>query len=141
METTAHYQLKKPSYTEGADIQALNDNADIVDVELAAQSKQLTALDAAKAAKSIMAPVTLMAADWVEDAENGWWTQGISNPAIVDGHKVDISASPAVVKQISEAGATLVLENNAGTATIYSLGAVPTIDITIAIRISEVNTQ
>lgn len=51
METTANYQLKKPSYTEGADIQALNDNADVVDAELAAQSEQLTALDAAKADK------------------------------------------------------------------------------------------
>lgn len=95
----------------------------------------------AKAGKSITAPVTLTAADWVEDAENGWWTQGVSNPAIVDGRKVDLSASPAVVKQISEAGATLVLENNAGTATIYSLGAVPTVDVTIQLIINEVVEQ
>lgn len=90
---------------------------------------------------SVVMQITLTAAGWVEDTANGWWTQAVSNPAIVDGRKVDISASPAVVKQLSEAGATLVLENNAGTATIYSLGAVPTVDLTIELIISEVTEQ
>lgn len=122
-------------------ITQLHSEVDSAKTTLTEQGKQITSLDTSKSAKSITAPVTLTAAGWVEDAANGWWTQGISNPAIVDGRKVDISASPAVVKQISEAGATLVLENNAGTATIYSLGAVPTVDLMIELVISEVTEQ
>ena len=96
---------------------------------------------AAKSSKSITAAVTLTAAGWVEDAANGWWTQAVSNPAIVDGRQVEIFASPAVVNQLAEDGATLVLENNAGTAAIYALGAVPTIDLTMELVISEVTEQ
>ena len=127
MEYTANYKFKKPAYEDGADIQALNDNFDKADNILAS--------------KSITAPVTLSAVGWVEDAANGWWTQAVSNPAIVDGRQVEIFASPAVVNQLAEDGATLVLENNAGTAAIYALGAVPTIDLTIELVISEVTEQ
>ena len=138
METTANYQLKKPSYTEGADIQALNDNADVVDAELAAQSEQLTALDAAKAAKSITAPVTLTAAGWVEDAENGWWTQGISNPAIEDGRQVDITFPASAIKHLAENGTSLIMVNHDGTASAYAFGAKPSADLSAQIEIREV---
>lgn len=109
-----------------------------VDAELAAQSEQLTALDAAKAGKSITAPVTLTAADWEEDAENGWWTQGISNPAIVDGCKVDITFAASVIKQLSENGTSVMVVNDSGTASAYAFGAKPSADLSAQIEIREV---
>lgn len=34
MDTTTNYGLKKPAYEDGADVAALNDNADEIDTEL-----------------------------------------------------------------------------------------------------------
>lgn len=93
---------------------------------------------AAKAAKSITAPVTLTAAGWVEDTENGWWTQGISNPAIVDGRKVDITFDADNIKKLSEIGASIIIRNNAGTATAYAFNNVPSVDIAAQLEIREV---
>lgn len=100
--------------------------------------EQLTALDASKAAKSITALVTLTAVDWVEDAENGWWTQGVRNPAIVDGRKVDITFDADNIKKLSEIGASIIIRNNAGTATAYAFNNVPSVDIAAQLEIREV---
>ena len=91
-----------------------------------------------KADKGTIFPVTLTAADWVEDAENGWWTQSVSNPAIVDGRKVDITFDADNIKKLSEIGASIIVRNNAGTATAYAFNNVPSVDIAAQLEIREV---
>ena len=93
----------------------------------------------AKSSKSITAPVTLAAAGWVEDAANGWWTQAVSNPAIVDGRKVDISFDAAQIRQLAEDGASIMIINDGGTATAYAFGAAPTVDLAGTLIISDDN--
>ena len=102
---------------------------------------ELQNLVAAKASKSITASVTLTAAGWVEDTANGWWTQSISNPAIVDGRKVDITFSATVIMQLAEDGASVMIINDGGTATAYAFGAAPTVDLAGYIEIREVTEQ
>lgn len=92
----------------------------------------------AKSSKSITAPVTLTAAGWVEDTENGWWTQAVSNPAIVDGRKVDTSFDAGQIMQLAEDGASIMVVNDGGTATAYAFGAAPTVDLAGYIEIREV---
>lgn len=92
----------------------------------------------AKSSKSITAPVTLTAAGWMEDVVNGWWTQALSNPAIVDGRKVDISFDAVQIMQLAEDGASIMVVNDGGTATAYAFGAAPTVDLAGYIEIREV---
>ena len=88
--------------------------------------------------KSVTASVTLTAAGWVEDVTNGWWTQAVSNPAIVDGVKIDLSLDAGTLTQIMNDGSTLMIENNAGAATVYALVNRPSVDITVQIEIRQV---
>ena len=98
----------------------------------------ITQLQNDKSSKSITAPVTLTAAGWVEDAANGWWTQAVSNPAIVDGRKVDITFSATVIMQLADDGTSIMIVNDSGAATAYAFGATPTIDIEGQLEIREV---
>lgn len=91
-----------------------------------------------KAGKSKLEDVTLTVAGWVEDAANGWWTQAVSNPAIVDSVKIDLSLDASALKQIMNDGSTLMIRNNAGTATVYALVNRPSVNIAVQIEIRQV---
>lgn len=92
--------------------------------------------DASK--KAIVTSITLTATGWVADATNGWWTQAVSNPAIVDGSKVDISFDAAQIRQLMEDGASIMVVNDSGIAKAYALGVAPMVDLGAQIEIREV---
>lgn len=119
-------------------ITQLQSEVDSDETVMTAQGEQITSLDAAKADKSITAPVTLTAAGWVENKTSGWWTQGVSNPAIVDGRKVDIAFPASVIKQLAENGTSVMVVNHDGTASAYAFGAKPSTDLSAQIEIREV---
>ncbi len=125
MEYTANYNLKKPAYEDGADIQALNDNADVIDAALAAKSS-----------KSITASVTLTAAGWVEDAANGWWTQAVSVAGVTTTSPNEIlPALDITEEQLMEFQAANVQDGGqaAGQITLKAWNFAPSVDIPIRV--------
>lgn len=95
----------------------------------------------AKSDKSILASVSLPAANWTEDAVNGYWTQPITHSAIVDGTSLTISFGTQDLKQIFADGVSIMAENNNGIATAYSYENVPSADLTMQIEIRQVKEQ
>ncbi|MFA9380479.1 MAG: hypothetical protein ACERKO_05405 [Acetanaerobacterium sp.] len=87
---------------------------------------------------SAIASIPLPTASWTENTENGWWTQLISDSAIVDGVKVDISFTAEQVKQLVDDGASIMVVNDNGIATAYAFNAMPTMDLTAQIEIRQV---
>ena len=70
--------------------------------------------------------VTLGAADWTEDPDQGWWTQPVSDSRIVDGTVLEMTFPAAYLNQLEADGSVIILRNNGGVATAYALKAAPT---------------
>lgn len=89
--------------------------------------------------KPLIKSITLLSANWVEDAVNGYWTQSITDVDIIDGVKVDITFDATNIKQLSEDSSSIIIRNNAGTATAYAFNNVPSVDITGQMEIRAVS--
>ena len=83
--------------------------------------------------------VTLAAADWMEDTDQSWWTQPVSDSRIVDGTVLEMTFPAAYLNQLEADGSVIILRNNGGAATAYALKAALTADLVAQIEIRKVN--
>ena len=80
--------------------------------------------------------ITLDRDDWTG---NGPYTQEVSIQGVTAASKIDIQADAAAISQLLSDGVRAVwVENNNGTVTVYSIGAVPTEDITLQCSIENI---
>lgn len=83
--------------------------------------------------------VSLIADSWVQSSE-GIYTQAIANESIKDNMKLNLSFTGiSIVKTLSDAGVTgLMVENNAGTASVIAYGEKPSVAIPVQIELVEI---
>ena len=80
--------------------------------------------------------ITLDKDDWTG---NGPYTQEVSIQGVTAASKIDIQADAAAISQLlSDEVRAVWVENNNGTVTVYSIGAVPTEDITLQCSIENI---
>ena len=80
--------------------------------------------------------ITLDKDDWTG---NGPYTQEVSLQGVTAASKIDIQADAAAISQLlSDEVRAVWVENNNGTVTVYSIGAVPTEDITLQCSIENI---
>ena len=80
--------------------------------------------------------ITLDKDDWTG---NGPFIQEVSLQGVTAASKIDIQADAAAISQLLSDGVRAVwVENNNGTVTVYSIGAVPTEDITLQCSIENI---
>lgn len=69
------------------------------------------------------------------------YTQTVAVSGVTSSSKIDIQPSAAQIQQLSGDGVqALYISNNNGTLTAYSIGAAPTVAMTIQCTVTEVNT-
>ena len=74
--------------------------------------------------------------DWTG---NGPYTQEVSIQGVTAASKIDIQADAAAISQLlSDEVRAVWVENNNGTVTVYSIGAVPTEDITVQCSVENI---
>lgn len=89
----------------------------------------------------VMQNITLSATGWVEDAENGMFTQGVSNENIGESTLIDLFPDATVLRQLAQDGVTAIYaKNDSGTATVVALDASPTVEIVMQVGFVEVET-
>ena len=70
---------------------------------------------------------------------NGPYTQEVSIQGVTAASKIDIQADAAAISQLlSDEVRAVWVENNNGTVTVYSIGAVPTEDITVQCSVENI---
>ena len=80
--------------------------------------------------------ITLDKDDWTG---NGPYTQEVSIQGVTAASKIDIQADAAAISQLlSDEVRAVWVENNNGTVTVYSIGAVPTEDITVQCSVENI---
>ena len=80
--------------------------------------------------------ITLDRDDWIG---NGPYTQEVSIQGVTAASKIDIQADAAAISQLlSDEVRAVWVENNNGTVTVYSIGAVPTEDITVQCSVENI---
>lgn len=107
--------------------------------QAATASTVKTAYDAAVAAKPKGGSITL-SLSW---SGSGPYTQTVTvtGATVTSNSKVDLQPTAAQIAQLIADGVeAVVVENNAGTLTAYSLGATPSAAMTIACTVTEVTT-
>ena len=80
--------------------------------------------------------ITLNRDDWTG---NGPFIQEVSLQGVTAASKIDIQADAAAISQLlSDEVRAVWVENNNGTVTVYSIGAVPTEDITVQCSVENI---
>lgn len=80
--------------------------------------------------------ITLSANSW---SGNETFTQVISISGATTNSKIDLQPNSVVLNQlIKDEVSALYIENNNGTFTAYAIGAIPTVDLTIQVTVTEV---
>lgn len=93
---------------------------------------------AGKADPSDLITVTLPVASWVKDSAREMWTQAVTHSSIVDDVRIGISVDDDTQLALMDAGVTLRIDNNNGTATAKAFGAIPESNITVQLTLTPV---
>lgn len=88
--------------------------------------------------KSDLITVTLPVASWVKDSTREMWTQAVTHSSIMDGVRIGISVDDDTQLALMDAGVTLRIDNNNGTATAKAFGAIPESNITAQLTLTPV---
>ncbi|WP_066452695.1 hypothetical protein [Anaerotruncus rubiinfantis] len=114
---------------------------DTVNEALGKLEANLDAAEAAIAGKadpSDLITVTLPVASWVKDSTREMWTQAVTHSSIVDDVRIGISVDDDTQLALMDAGVTLRIDNNNGTATAKAFGAIPESNITVQLTLTPV---
>lgn len=93
---------------------------------------------AGKADPSDLITVTLPVASWVKDSTREMWTQAVTHSSIVNDVRIGISVDDDTQLALMDAGVTLRIDNNNGTATAKAFGAIPESNITVQLTLTPV---
>lgn len=91
-----------------------------------------------KADPSDLITVTLPVASWVKDSTREMWTQAVTHSSIVNDVRIGISVDDDTQLALMDAGVTLRIDNNNGTATAKAFGAIPESNITVQLTLTPV---
>ena len=91
-----------------------------------------------KADPSDLITITLPVASWVKDSTREMWTQAVTHSSIVDGVRIGVSVDDDTQLALMNAGVTLRIDNNNGTATAKAFGAIPESNITVQLTLTPV---
>ncbi len=106
MQYTTNLNLKKPEYTDPADIQNINDNMDVIDEQLAEKASQeslnTTNQNLANTVK-IKSNITILSSGWVDDtATSGFYIYDISDTDITATTIVDVNIKLTDLEKASD---------------------------------------
>lgn len=87
-------------------------------------------------ASALITTITLAAANW-EGASSPYY-QTVSSDFFTAHSMVDLQPSPAQLASWQDDGFAFATQNDNGTVKVYVAGGLPTVDITVQIRIQEV---
>ena len=90
------------------------------------------------ATKPKSANITLLATDWVGEVSP--YSQVVNISGVTPTSKIDLQPTAAQLVELQDAEITLMAENNNGTTTIYALNKKPTINLTMQVLITEIQT-
>ena len=91
--------------------------------------------DGTYATKCKLSTITISASGWTGD---GPYTQSVTITGASASSKIDIQPTPVQVDQLLTDGVKgMLVENNNGVFTVYSIGAVPTVSLNMQITITE----
>ena len=76
---------------------------------------------------------------WVGDASP--FSQVVSIEGVTKNSKIDLQPTPDQLAQLQDDEASLVVENNDTSVTVYAIGEKPSIDLTLQCVITEVSTN
>lgn len=93
---------------------------------------------AGKADPSDLITITLPVASWVKDSTREMWTQAVTHSSIVNDVRIGISVDDDTQLALMDAGVTLRIDNNNGTATAKAFGAIPEGNITAQLTLTPV---
>ncbi len=88
------------------------------------------------AGTATVATVTLSAASW---AGEGPYTQTVTAPSVTATSQINITPDATLLQAAMDQGFSLVIGNNAGTVTVYAVGAKPTTELSVPVVIQEVS--
>ncbi|RGX53764.1 hypothetical protein DWV16_16185 [Anaerotruncus sp. AF02-27] len=91
-----------------------------------------------KADPSDLITITLPVASWVKDSTREMWTQAVTHSSIVNDVRIGISVDDDTQLALMDAGVTLRIDNNNGTATAKAFGAIPESNITVQLTLTPV---
>ena len=130
------------AHAENADIHTTAAEKSAINTHMADEVRHISAIERqawnGKADPSDLITVTLPVASWVKDNTREMWTQAVTHSSIMDGVRIGISVDDDTQLALMDAGVTLRIDNNNGTATAKAFGAIPEGNITVQLTLTPV---
>ncbi|WP_368181828.1 phage tail-collar fiber domain-containing protein [Anaerotruncus rubiinfantis] len=130
------------AHAENADIHTTAAEKSAINTHMADEVRHISAIERqawnGKADPSDLITITLPVASWVKDNTREMWTQAVTHSSIMDGVRIGISVDDDTQLALMDAGVTLRIDNNNGTATAKAFGAIPEGNITVQLTLTPV---